>query len=213
MQTNSPIRIVVVDDHDVVRKGLSTFIAAYSEFLLVGEAKNGQQAIELCQRLHPDIVLMDLLMHDTDGIAATKVIRHDSPSTQVVVLTSYNDEGLVQQALQAGAIGYMMKTASIDELANSIRAAATGNATLSPEAARSLIAVTVRPKPSDFNLSNRELEILKLLVEGLKNPEIADMLFVSRSTVKFHVSAILSKLNVSTRTEAVAMAIQFKLVK
>ncbi len=209
---NEKIRVLIVDDHDVVRQGLSVFIEAFADLHLVGEAANGAEAVKLCADLRPDVVLMDLVMPVMDGVSAIRAIRQNNPAIQVVVLTSYKEEELVRAALQAGAIGYLLKNTSIDELASIIRAAYEGKPTLDPEATRVLIKAATRPQEQNYHLSDREQEILAVMVKGMSNPEIAQHLGISRSTVKFHVSAILSKFGVASRTEAVALALQNKLV-
>jgi NarL family two-component system response regulator LiaR len=201
-----------VDDHDVVRRGLSVVLRAFDDLELVGEASNGEEAIRMCAETHPEVILMDLIMPEMDGVSATRAIRQKYPQIQVVALTSFKDEELVHAALQAGAIGYLLKNASIDELADTIRAARMGKPTLAPEATQVLIDATIRPAPHSYNLTERELEVLSLMAKGLNNPQIAERLMISRSTIKFHVSVILSKLGVSSRTEAVALALQHNLV-
>lgn len=208
------IRVVLVDDHAVVRSGLSAFLLAFDDLELVGEAADGNEAIALCAQTQPDVVLMDLVMPRVDGATATKAIREQFPDTQVIALTSFKEDELIQAALKAGAIGYLLKNVSADELADAIRAAHAGRPTLAPEAAQALIHSTRESgtlKPG-HDLTEREREVLSLMVEGLNNNDIAERLVVSRSTVKFHVSNILSKLQVSSRTEAVALALQNKLV-
>jgi NarL family two-component system response regulator LiaR len=203
------IRVMLVDDHAVVRSGLATFLMASEDMELVGEASSGEQAISMCSQADPDVVLMDLVMPGMDGATATRKIRESCPEIQVIALTSFKEQELVQSALQAGAIGYLLKDISADELANAIRAAYAGKPTLAPEAAQALIQATRLPAEKiGFDLTEREREVLGLMIEGLNNTEIADRLFVSRSTAKFHVSSILSKLRASSRTEAVAVALQ-----
>ena len=212
MNDNSPIRVVLVDDHAVVRSGLSAFLAVYDDLDFVGEAASGEEAIRLCKLQCPDVMLMDLVMPGMDGATATQAIRENCPNTQVIALTSFKEQELVQGALKAGAIGYLLKNVSADELVHAIRAAHAGKPTLAPEAANVLIQASQNPVAIGNDLTARELEVLALVAEGLSNPAISDRLVVSRSTVKFHVSSILSKLGVSTRTQAVTLALQNKLV-
>lgn len=197
-----------------MRSGLAAFLLAFDDFELVGEAADGVEALTLCERAHPDVVLMDLVMPRMDGATATRAIRGRFPDIQVLALTSFKEDNLVQDALKAGAIGYLLKNISADELANAIRAAHAGRPTLAPEAAEALIHTTrnLDTRLPGYDLTEREREVLALMVEGLNNTEISDRLIVSRSTVKFHVSNILSKLQVSSRTEAVAFALQTNLV-
>ena len=209
---SEPIRVFLVDDHAVVRSGLSAFLLAFDELELVGEASSGEKALQLCQEIQPDVVLMDLVMPGMDGAAATHAIRERCPDTQVIALTSFKEQELVHGALEAGAIGYLLKNVSAAELADAIRAAHAGLPTLAPEATQALMSVAREPRSPGHDLTDREREVLRLLVEGLTNPGIADRLVVSHSTVKFHVSNILSKLGVSSRTEAVATALKHKLV-
>ncbi len=213
MTSPSPrIRVLVVDDHTMVRRGLATFLKVFDDLELAGEAASGQAAIQLCTELQPDVVLMDMVMPDMDGATATRLIRKQSGSIQVVALTSFKEEILVQSALQAGAIGYLLKDVSADELAQAIRAAHAGRVTLSPEAAQTLVHAASQAPPPEFDLTERELVVLALMVEGLNNTQIAARLTVSPSTVKSHVSNILSKLHVASRTEAVTLALRQGLV-
>lgn len=212
MTDQQPIHVMIVDDHAVVRSGLGAFLTAFDDLELVAEAGGGQEALRLCTQLDVDVVLMDLVMPEMDGAAATRAIRQQCPDVQVIALTSFKEEDLVQGALQAGAISYLLKNVSARELADAIRAAHDGRPTLAPEATAALIHVATKPQEAGYDLTPREQEVLALMTEGLSNPEIAERLVVSRSTVKFHVSSVLSKLGVSGRTEAVALALQKNLV-
>ncbi|HEY6074895.1 MAG TPA: response regulator transcription factor [Anaerolineales bacterium] len=209
---SKPIRVMLVDDHTMVRRGLTAFLKAFDELEVAGEAESGQAAIELCAKLKPDVILMDMVMPDMDGAVATRAIRQQFPNVQVIALTSFNEEGLVRNALEAGAIGYLLKDVSAEDLFKAIRAAHAGQATLSPEAAQALVPAATHPPAPGFDLTERERGVLALMAEGLNNTQIAGRLVVSPSTVKSHVSNILSKLGVSSRTEAVALALRHKLL-
>jgi two-component system, NarL family, response regulator LiaR len=209
---SSPIRVVLVDDHTMVRRGLATFLKVYDDLELAGEAGGGEAAIQLCAQVLPDVVLMDMVMPEMDGVTATRAIRQQFPEVQVIALTSFKDKGLVQDALEVGAIGYLLKDVSADALAQAIRAAHAGRATLSPEAAQALAHAAAQPPPPGHDLTARERDVLALLVEGLNNTQIADRLVVSPSTIKSHVSHILAKLGVASRTEAAALAVRHGLV-
>ncbi|HEY4688221.1 MAG TPA: response regulator transcription factor [Anaerolineae bacterium] len=212
MTLSQPIRVMLVDDHTMVRRGLATFLKVFDDLELAGEAASGDAAIQLCAQVLPDVVLMDMVMPDMDGATATRAVRQQFPSVQVIALTSFKEEGLIQSALQAGAIGYLLKDVSADELARAIRAAHAGRATLSPEAAQALVHAASQPPAPGHDLTERERAVLALMVEGLNNTEIADKLVVSPSTIKSHVSNILAKLGVASRTEAVALAVRHRLI-
>jgi NarL family two-component system response regulator LiaR len=206
------IRILLVDDHAVVRSGLGAVLMANEELKLVGEAGNGEEALRLCQRYQPDVVLMDLMMPVMDGVAATREIHAKWPQIKIIALTSFKEKEYVEGALKAGALSYLLKNVSAEELVKAVHDAASGQPRLSPEAAQVLISDFKQPKAEDFDLTEREKEMLKLMAEGLSNSDIAGRLVVSQSTVKFHVSNVLSKLGVSTRTEAVSMALKKHMV-
>jgi len=210
--TFQPIRILLVDDHAMVRRGLATFLMVFDDLELVSEAENGLDAIQRCAETRPDVVLMDMVMPEMDGASATRAIRQQFPQVQVIALTSFKEGELIKNALEAGAIGYLLKDVSADELARAIRAAHSGRATLSPEAAQALVETTNQQPAPGLDLTEREHEVLALMVEGLNNTQIAGKLVVSPSTIKSHVSNILSKLGVASRTEAVTLALRQKLV-
>jgi NarL family two-component system response regulator LiaR len=218
--SEQPIRVMIVDDHTMVRKGLVTFLKVFDDPLagsgpalqLAGEAETGAQAIQLCGEVLPDVILMDMVMPDMDGATATRVIREQFPQVQVIALTSFKEGNLVKNALEAGAIAYLLKDVSADDLARAIRAAHSGRSTLSPEAAQAFVETSSLPPTPGLDLTEREREVLALMVEGLNNTQIAGKLTVSPSTIKSHVSNILAKLGVASRTEAVTLALRNHIV-
>lgn len=210
--SSQPIRVMLVDDHMMVRRGLAAFLKVFDDLLLVGEAESGEAAIQRCAEAQPDVILMDMVLPVMDGAAATRAIRQQFPQVQVIVLTSFKEGELIKKALEAGAIGYLLKDVSADELARAIRAANSGRATLSPEAAQVLVETANQPPTPGLDLTEREREVLALMVEGLNNTQIAGRLTVSPSTIKSHVSSILSKLGVASRTEAVTLALRKRIV-
>jgi NarL family two-component system response regulator LiaR len=206
-----PIRLLIADDHAVVRQGLRTFLSFEADLELVGEARDGREAVEMAGRLKPDVVLMDLMMPEMNGIAATTAIRRDYPEVEVIALTSVLDDASVADAVRAGAIGYLLKNASPQDLYRGIRAAAAGQVFLSPEAAALLVRqvkAPQKPKP----LTPREIEVLRLLALGRANKQIARKLGLGEETVKTHVSNILGKLQAASRTQAALHAIRTGLV-
>jgi NarL family two-component system response regulator LiaR len=212
MTMSQPIRVMLVDDHTMVRRGLATFLSAFDDLELAGEAESGEAALKLCAEVSPDVILMDMVMPDMDGAATTRLIRQQFPHVQVLALTSFKEGDLVKHALEAGAIGYLLKDVSADELAGAIRSAHAGRATLSPEAAQALVETTNQLPALGLDLTERERQVLGLMVEGLNNTQIASKLTVSSSTIKSHVSNILSKLGVASRTEAVTLALRSHIV-
>jgi two-component system, NarL family, response regulator LiaR len=209
------IRVLITDDHAMVRRGLAAFLKAFRDLELVGEAASGQEAILLAKEIAPDVILMDLMLPDMSGIEAMAQIKQCCPDVRMVALTSSKEHRAVHDALRAGAIGYLLKDIGAEELADAIRAAYAGQPTLATEATQALIEVATRPQHATtvgHDLTEREKEVLKLMVHGLSNPEIAEKLSVSRSTVKTHVSNVLSKLGVTSRVEAVTLAIQQRLI-
>jgi two-component system, NarL family, response regulator LiaR len=213
MNTPETIRVLIVDDHGMVRKGLMAYLGNRPDICVVGEARDGREAIRQVEQLQPDVLLMDLVMPEMGGVAATRTIHQRWPQVQVIALTSFQEKELVQDALQAGAIGYLLKNVSGDELYQAICRAYGGRPTLAPEALQALIKPNAEEDSLGKDLTRRELEVLALLAKGLSNPDIAERLVVSRATVKVHISNILSKLGVSNRAEAISLAIQHKLVR
>jgi NarL family two-component system response regulator LiaR len=205
------IRILVADDHGVVRQGLRMFLSLDPELQVVGEASDGAQAVALVRELRPEVVLMDLLMPGMDGIQATAAIRSEFPDTEVVALTSVLEDGAVVGAVRAGAIGYLLKDAQPDELRRAIRAAAAGQVQLTPRAAERLMR-EVRTPENPEKLTEREIDVLRLLADGQSNKEIARTLTIGEKTVKTHVSNILAKLGVTSRTQAALYAARIGLV-
>jgi two-component system, NarL family, response regulator LiaR len=210
------VRVLVTDDHKVVRRGLRGFLELDSELEVVGEAENGEEAVAMAHRLEPDVVLMDLLMPVMDGIEATRIIRSELPEVEVVALTSVLEDASVTGAIRAGAIGYLLKTTDADELRGAIRAAAAGQVRLAPEAAARLMrevrAPAASPEALAEPLTERETEVLKLIAHGKANKQIARELFVAISTVKTHVNNLYRKLEVSSRTQAALYAAHIGLV-
>ena len=206
-----PIRVLIADDHSVVREGLRTFLGLDAEIEIVGDATNGEEAVQLARQLAPDVVLMDLKMPRLDGVSATGIIRRELPDTEVIALTSVLEDALVFGALRAGAIGYLLKDTEADELRRAIKAAAAGQVQLSPQAAARLVR-EVRAPETMGTLSERETDVLRLLAQGYSNKELAHALAISEKTVKAHITSILAKLNASSRTQAALYAVRAGLV-
>ncbi len=207
------IRVLLVDDHAVVRRGLSAFLMTYDELEVVGEAASGREGVELAAQLLPDVVLMDLVMPEMDGIEATRRIRAISPSTRVIVLTSYSEDERIFPAIKAGALSYLLKDVGPEELMRAIKAAQRGEATLHPAVAARLMheLTAARSSPLD-ELTDREREVLTCIARGMSNAEIAQHLGIGERTVKTHVSNILSKLHLQDRTQAALLALRERLV-
>jgi NarL family two-component system response regulator LiaR len=212
MSDSKPIRVMIVDDHLMVRDGLRVFLSIYDDIKVIAEADDGEQAVALCRDVMPDVVLMDLLMPNMDGIEATRRIRSEDESIQVIALTSFAEQELVEKAFRAGAISYLMKDVHSDKLAETIREAKRGRSTIDSAAAQALVASTAEETPKGEILTPREREILVMLTEGKTNKDIANQLSLSEGTVRFHVSNILSKMGVNNRTEAVSLAFQQGLI-
>jgi len=207
------IRVLVVDDHDMVRQGLIVLLENFDDLEICGEAKDGEMAVNMVRNDPPDVVLMDMVMPRMNGIDATSQIREISPQTQVIALTSFDDDDNIHAALQAGAISFLMKNVSVNELASAVRKAHAGKSTLSPEATQALITASTAPPKIGHDLTEREIDVLELMIEGLNNREIGEALFISGSTVKNHVSSILTKLDTASRTKAVAVAVEHNIIQ
>ena len=207
-----PIRILIADDHSVVRQGLRMFLGVDPELEVIGEARDGTEAVHLARQLSPDVVLMDLLMPGMDGIHATAAIRREIPDTEVVALTSVLEDTSIVEAIRAGAIGYLLKDTEAHELVRAIKAAASGQVQLSPEVAARLLNEVRTPETAREPLTDRETEVLRLLAAGSTNKEISQALFIGEQTVKSHVSHVLNKLGVPSRTQAALYAIRNGLV-
>lgn len=213
MNEQKQIRVLLVDDHPIVRLGMEIALSTFPDIRVVGQANNCAHALALCARLHPDIVLMDLVMPEVNGVEATRLVRSQYPMTQVIVFTSYQEQNLVQEALRAGAISYLLKDASAQELVAAVRTAASGKTTISPNVLDVLVHSIAHPSQAkSYDLTTRELDVLLHMVDGLTNPEIAAKLHVSVNTVRHHVQSIFAKLDVDNRTAAVRLAIEHKLV-
>lgn len=202
----------MVDDHELVRRGIVSFLKSFADISVVAEGRNGNDAIRICRETRPDVLLVDIIMPGMDGVTAIEKIHHAQPDIRIIALTSSSDTGNVTQAIQAGALSYLLKDVNSEELVTAIRAAYKGERTLAPEATQALINAVSRLSTPPNTLSDREKEVLRHVAIGMTNNEIAEEMFISRSTVKYHVSSILTKLNVATRAEAITVAIKRGLV-
>jgi two-component system, NarL family, response regulator LiaR len=206
------IRVMLVDSHVMVRRGLAIFLMVFDDLQFVGEAESGEAAIQLCAEVLPDVILMDMVMPDMGGTTIIRAIHQKFPQIQVIALTSFKEGELIKSALDAGVIGYLLKDVSADQLARAIRSATSGRATISAEAAQALVETANQPVEPVLDLTEREREVLALISDGLNNTQIAGKLIVSPSTVKSHVNNILSKLSFASRTETVALALHNRIV-
>ena len=213
MAEHTRIRVMTVDDHEIMRGGIRFVLLAFDDLELVAEARSGEEAVRLCTEARPEVVLMDMKMPEMDGIAATQLLKEACPATQVLFLTGFHERSLVQHAMQAGAVGYLLKDTSKEDLAAAIRAAAAGRGTMSPEAADALVGEAKFPAPSGSGLTEREREILALLARGMSNNDIGKQLNRSPNTMRNHVSQILAKLGAANRAEAAAIAVRDGLIK
>jgi NarL family two-component system response regulator LiaR len=211
MESNQRIRVMIVDDHDMLRAGVGTSLEDCDDLQVVGEAADGEEAIALCDELQPDVILMDLIMRGVDGVSAIRTIRERHPSVKIVALTSFDETHLVNAAITAGAIGYLLKNVTAGELATAVRSAFAGQPVLAREAVE-VLKIKTQSQTEDFQLTPRELEVVELLALGFTNKQIADDLTMSYSTAKNHVDRVLGKLGAANRTEAAAIAIQRRLV-
>lgn len=214
MKGNPPIRVMIVDDHAIVRRGLAAVLQSCAEFELVAEASDGLEAVELAAQIQPDVILMDLTMPTMDGASATRLICESAPGSKILMLTSHKDERLIQQALSAGAVGYLLKAIEVRELTAAIHSAYSGALVLAPVATQLLMQkASQHGEPVlGSNLTKREHDVLHLLTKGCNNRQIAQVLVLSQGTIKLHVSNILTKLRAASRTEAVAIAMKFSLL-
>ena len=208
----TPIKVMIVDDHPIVRDGLKNMFMVFDDLELIGEAEDGSEALAICEQNTPNVILMDIVMPVMNGIQATHAIRERYPQVQIIILTSYPEDNLVQESLEAGAIGYMLKNAPIDDLANAVRSAYNGRPSLAPEATLALIRAKTGPLKPGSDLSHREIEVLALVVKGLTNEEIADRLVISPATARHHVSACIQKLGAANRAQAASMAVKYGIV-
>jgi len=212
MNNTKSIEVLIVDDHPILRHGIKTMLLTFDDISVVGEAGNGLEALARCQETLPDVILMDVVMPGMNGVETTRAVLERYPQVKIIVLTSFPDQDLVQESLEAGAIGFLLKDTPIDSLGDAIRSAHAGHSTLAPEATQTLIQAKSRPPKVGHDLSPREREVLALVVEGLSNDEIADRLVISANTVSKHVSACMSKLEATNRAQVAAQAVRHQII-
>ena len=212
MSNAKNIEVIIVDDHPMVRHGIKTMLLTFDDISVIGEAGNGLETLALCKETLPDVILMDIVMPGMNGVETTRAVLERYPQVKIIVLTSFPNQDLVQETLEAGAISYLLKDAPIDVLGDAIRSAYAGHTTLAPEATQALIKNKTRPPKLGHDLSAREREVLALVVEGLSNDQIADRLVISTNTVRKHVSACLSKLGATNRAQVAALAVRHQIV-
>jgi NarL family two-component system response regulator LiaR len=208
MSKTQKIKVLSVDDHEIFRGGIEFMLLAFDDIELVGQAQSGEEALQMCAEHEPDVILMDMMMPGMDGAAATQAVKRHFPQVQVIALTSFQEGDMVKRIMQAGAIGYLLKGVSIDELVAAIRSASKGQPTLAVEATQALIQAAAPPPEIDYDLTQRQLDVLEHIVEGRSNIDIAERMVLSPSTVRHHVSEILSKLEASNRAEAAVIAMK-----
>lgn len=208
----SPIRVALVDDQRRFYEMVATLLSSTPDILLIAYGNNGEEALKLCEELQPDVLLMDVVMPGMDGIQATQIIRERFPQIKVLVLSSYHADEMVQGMLQSGATGYILKTSLAQDLVQTIKATFRGQTVLAAEVTESLLKTAVSPPRQNFGLTERELEVLKLLAQGLNNAELAAQLFISVSTIKFHLLNIQQKMGVESRAEVIVLAAKHHLI-
>lgn len=212
MSETKPIKVIIVDDHPVVRSGIMNMLLIFDDIELIGEAGGGKELLAQLQKIRPDVILMDMVMSGMDGLETTRAVLAQYPDMKIVILTTFPEGDVVRDTLEAGALGFLTKNMEIDKLADAVRAAYAGQTILAPEAMMALMQSKTRSPKLGHNLSKRELEVLALLVEGLSNREIGERLTISPATVKHHVSACISKLEAANRGQAAILALELQLV-
>lgn len=212
MSEQLPIKVLIVDDHPILRHGIKTMLFTFDDIVVVGEAGHGSETLARCDETNPDVILMDVVMPGMSGVETTRAVMKRYPQVKIIMLTSFPNQDLVQETLEAGAVGFLLKDAPIDTLGDAIRSAHAGHSTLAPEATQALIKNKSRPPKLGHDLSPREREVLTLVVEGLSNEEIAERLVISVNTVRKHVSACMSKLEAANRAQVAAQAVRHQIV-